>query len=321
MSSWGIIQFLLRRLAQLIVQVLAISAVIFALLYLSPGSVEQMLLGDQPMTPEAVHAVRAEYHLDDPLAVQYGLWLEGAAQLNFGTSIRTNEAVTSNLARAIPVTFELILYGFVIAMTSGILLGLIAGLRQFSAVDRAIVGVSVIGVSSPAFVSGLVLLYVFGIIIPIFPIYGQGETFLAQLWHLTLPALALALTAMALVIKLTRAAVIEALQQDYVIFARARGLSRTRILTGYVLRNSLVAIVTAGGLIFNRLLFATVLVEVTFALPGLGSLLIDSVNFKDMPVVQGLGMLFAVVIIGVNILVDLAYLFIDPRIRFSRVAA
>ena len=120
--------------------------------------------------------------------MQYGLWLKGAAQLNFGTSIRTNEAVTSNLARAIPVTFELIVYGFVIAMTTGILLGLIAGLRQFSAVDRAIVGVSVIGVSSPAFVSTSSFSYMFGIIIPIFPIYGQGETFLAQLWHLTLPA-------------------------------------------------------------------------------------------------------------------------------------
>jgi peptide/nickel transport system permease protein len=321
MTSSGVLAFLLRRLAQLAAQVLAISAVIFALLYLSPGSVEQMLLGDQPMTPETVHAVRSQYHLDDPLPVQYGLWLEGAARLDFGTSIRTNEPVATNLARAIPVTFELILYGFVIAMTGGILFGLLAGLRRFSAIDRSIVGLSVVGVSSPAFVSGLVLLYVFGIIIPIFPIYGQGETLLAQLWHLTLPALALALTAMALVIKLTRAAVIDALQQDYVVFAWARGLSRMRVLTRYVLRNSLTAIATAGGLIFNRLLFATVLVEVTFALPGLGSLLIDSVNFKDMPVVQGLGMLFAVIIIAVNILVDLAYLLIDPRIRFTRVAA
>jgi peptide/nickel transport system permease protein len=315
------IGFVARRLVQLIAQVLAISVVIFALLYLAPGSVEQMLLGDQPMSPDVVKAVRAQYHLDEPLPVQYAIWLRDAARLDFGSSIRTNEPVVDALARRIPLTISLIGYGFVIAMGAGIALGLLAGLKRATITDRAVVALSVVGISSPAFVSGLVLLYVFGVLIPIFPIFGQGNGFFSQLWHLALPALALALTGMALVIKLTRAAVIDALGKDYVVFARARGLSRARVLGAYVLRNSLIAIVTAGGVIFSRLLFATVLVEVTFALPGLGSLLIDSVNFKDMPMVQGLGMLFAALIIAVNIAVDLAYMFIDPRIGFGRVVA
>ncbi len=321
MTVAGTARFLVRRLLQLIAQVVLISAVIFSLLYLAPGSVEQMLLGDQPMSPDVVRAVRAQYHLDEPLPVQYAIWLGAAARLDFGNSIRTNEPVADALARRSPVTAELIAYGFVIAMGAGIGLGLLAGLRRATAIDRAVVALSVVGISSPAFVSGLVLLYVFGVLLPIFPIFGQGDGVLGQLWHLTLPALALALTGMALVIKLTRAAVIEALGKDYVVFARARGLSGPRVLGAYVLRNSLVAIVTAGGVIFSRLLFATVLVEVTFALPGLGSLLIDSVNFKDMPVVQGLCLLFAALVIAVNIVVDLAYVCIDPRIGFGRAAA
>jgi peptide/nickel transport system permease protein len=154
-----------------------------------------------------------------------------------------------------------------------------------------------------------------------FPAFGQGEGFADRIWHLTLPALALSLTAMALIVKLTRAAMVTELDQDYVAFARARGVSGARALMTYALRNALVPIVTGAGLVLGHMLAGSVLVETTFALPGVGSLLVDSVEFKDVPMLQGITMIVAFVIIFVNLLTDLLYLFIDPRIRFGRVAA
>lgn len=319
MSARALFLFLGRRLLALIALLFVVSVAVFALLYVSPGGVEQILLGDAPATPTAVAAVRNEYHLNDPLPQQYGIWLSGAVKLNFGHSIRTGEPVLPMILQHLQLTLVLVIYGFIIAMTLGVLLGILASIKKETPLDRAVVGVSVIGVSSPAFVTSILLLYCFGILIPWFPVFGAGTGFTDELWHLTLPAIALALTVMALVIKLTRAAMITSLEQDYVASARARGLSPWRVVFGYALRNALNPIVTAGGLIFNRILFGTVLVEVAFALPGAGSLLVDSVNFKDIPVVQALGLFTAVIVILVNLLVDVLYLFIDPRLRFERV--
>ena len=171
------------------------------------------------------------------------------------------------------------------------------------------------------FATGIFLLYVFAVVLGWFPAFGQGEGFTDRLWHFALPALALALTAMALVVKLTRAAMINALDQDYVAFARARGLPKRRVIFAYAFRNSLLPVVTSAGVILGFMLTGAVIVEVTFALPGIGSLLVDSVTFKDVPMVQGVAMVIAVVIILVNLLTDILYVLIDPRVRFERVAA
>jgi peptide/nickel transport system permease protein len=219
------------------------------------------------------------------------------------------------------VTLYLGIFGFVIAMLLGVSLGILAAVRKRTVVDRSVVGLGVIGVSAPAFATGILLLYVFAVVLGWFPSFGQGEGFADKLWHFALPAFALALTAMALVLKLTRAAMITALDQDYVAFARARGLPARRVLGAYALRNALVPVVTAAGLILGYMLTGAVLVEVTFALPGVGSLLVESVTFKDVPMVQGVAMVVAFVIILVNLLTDVLYLFIDPRIRFGSVAA
>ena len=321
MSTKALLLFIGRRLLALVVLLVIISFGIFALLYAAPGSVEQILLGAKPAAPETIQAIREEYHLNDPFLTQYAIWLEGAAQLDFGRSIRTSEPVLSGLRDRMGVTLFLGAYGFVIAMVLGVSLGVLSAVKKRTLLDRGVVGLSVVGVSAPAFATGIFLLYVFAVVLGWFPAFGQGEGFTDRLWHFALPALALALTAMALVVKLTRAAMINALDQDYVAFARARGLPKRRVIFAYAFRNSLLPVVTSAGVILGFMLTGAVLVEVTFALPGIGSLLVDSVTFKDVPMVQGVAMVIAVVIILVNLLTDILYVLIDPRVRFERVAA
>lgn len=321
MSRAWLTVFIARRLAALALLLLIISFFVFTLLYLAPGSPEQMFLGDRPSSPETIEAIKEQYHLNDPFIVQYGRWASGAVRLDFGNSIRTNEPVLSGILDRAGLTFFLGGFAFLIAMGLGVPLGVIAAVKRQKVVDRAVVGLSVIGVSAPAFATGIFLLYVFAVVLGWFPVFGQGSGFVDRLWHLTLPAIALALTGMALVLKLTRAGMIGALEQDFVAFARARGLPARKVLFFYAFRNALVPVVTAGGLILGLMLTGAVLVEVTFALPGVGSLLVTSVSFGDIPMVQGLAMLVAIVIVLVNLLTDILYLFIDPRIRFGRAAA
>ena len=254
MSARALTFFVLRRLAALVVLLVIISFGVFTLLYLAPGSVEEILRGTRPSTPETVQAIREKYHLDESFLMQYWIWAEHAVRLDFGSSIRTSEPVLEGIKSRAALSLYLGGYAFLIAMLVGVPLGVLAALRNRTSVDRGIVGLGVVGVSAPAFATGIFLLYLFAVRLTWFPAYGQGSGFTDRVWHLTLPAIALALTAMALVIKLTRAAMINALDQDYVVFARARGISRPRVLMVYALRNALVPVVTAAGLILGYLL-------------------------------------------------------------------
>lgn len=322
MSGWQFVAFLGKRVIGLLLVLAALSFGIFALQFAAPGSVEQVLLGTtRPGDPEVIAGIRERYHLDEPFLTQYGLWLQGAVQLDFGESTRTSEPVLAMLADRGRLTALLGGYAFVLVLSIGIPLGMLAGIRKRTPLDRAAVSLSVFGVSAPAFVTGVFLLYLFAVVFDLFPAFGQGDGFVDRLWHLTLPATALALTGIAPIVKFTRTGMIQALDQDYVVAARARGLSRTRVNVSYGLRNALIPIVTASGLILGVMLTGAALVEVTFALPGLGSLLIESVNVQDVPVVQGLAMMAATLVLFVNLLTDILYLFVDPRIRFSRVDA
>ena len=310
-----------RRLVALVLLLVVISFVVFSLLYLAPGSPEQILLGARPSTPETVAAIRAEYHLDDPFLVQYWDWLRGALRFDFGRSIRTNEPVVDGIQERFWLTLQLGGLAFLITMLLGVPLGVLAALRRRTATDRGVVALSVVGVSAPAFATGILLLYVFAVRLGWFPVFGEGSGVIDRLQHLALPAIALALTGMGLVLKLTRTAVIGSLEQDYVTFARARGIPRRRVLRAYALRNGLIPIVTAAGLLLAYMLAGTVLVEVTFALPGLGSLLVESVRTLDIPMVQALTILIATIVVLVNLLADLVYVAIDPRISFEKAKA
>ena len=313
--------YLARRLLALVLIVVVISFVVFSLLYLAPGSPEELLLGARPATPETIKAIRDEYHLNDSFLEQYKIWAVNALHGDFGRSIRTNEPVTAALKHRFSLTLQLGIFAFVITMLVGVPLGILSAIRKQSTLDRGVVGLSVVGISVPAFASGILLLYVFAVELGWFPVFGEGSGVVDRVHHLALPAIALALTGMGLVLKLTRTAMISALETDFVTFARARGISERRVLTHYALRNALIPIVTAGGLLLAYMLAGTVLVEVTFALPGMGSLLVDSVQSLDLPVVQALAILIALIVVVVNLLTDLIYVLIDPRISFTRTQA
>lgn len=321
MSARGITAYVLRRLAALFVLLVVISFGVFSLLYLAPGSAEQILLAGRAADEETRQEIREQFHLNEPFLTQYGMWLKGAATFDFGESIRTREPVLTGIKNRMGVTLFLGAYAFALTMVGGVLFGVLAAVKKRSGVDRGVVGLTILGASSPAFVTGVFLLYVFAVLLGWFPAFGQGTGFGDRFWHLTLPALSLAIGGSALVVRLTRAGMITALEQDYVTFARARGLSPRRVVGFHALRNALIPIVTAGGLILGFMLTGAVLVEVTFALPGIGALLVDSVNYKDVPMVQGLAMILATLVIVVNLLTDIVYLFVDPRIRYGRVAA
>ncbi|GGT31096.1 ABC transporter permease [Nonomuraea spiralis] len=308
--------FLLRRSAGTAAVVLLLSAGVFGLLYLAPGDIQQTLLGTRPATASTIAALRARYHLDDPVAVQYLRWLGGVLRGDLGVSIRTGQPVGAMLGERLPRTLVLTAYGTLLAALAGLPLGVLGALRKGRASDRLVVTAGVVGLSAPPFAVGLLLLVVFALGLGWFPVYGTGEGFAGELWHLTLPAVALAAGAAGMLLRFSRAALVRELDQDYVVFARARGLSAPVVL-GYAMRNSLVPVLTAAGLVVTGMLAGTVLVEVTFALPGLGSLLVDSVTFKDVPVVQALALLLTLLIAAVNLLVDVAYSVADPRVRLG----
>jgi peptide/nickel transport system permease protein len=310
--------FLVRRILALVILLLIISFLVFGLLYLAPGNAIQVLLGTHPSSPAIIAALKAKYHLNDNFIQQYLLWLKGAVHLNLGISIQTGQTVTTLIGSRIGLTIFLGIYAFLISVLFGVPAGVVAAMRNRSVADRAIVGVSLLGVSVPAFVSGIFLLYLLAIDVGWFPVYGPGAGFTDRLWHLTLPAFALAFGVMALIVKLTRASMITVLEQDYIAFAQARGVGPVRVIIRYGLRNALGPIITAGGLILGVVITGAVLVEQVFALPGIGSLLITSVESKDVPVVQGFTLLAAAILIAANFLIDLCYLFIDPRITAGR---
>jgi peptide/nickel transport system permease protein len=319
MQGAAVLHFILRRLAIAIPLLLIVSFGVFALVHLAPGDPVRALLGSRASDPATLAAIRERYHLNDPFIVQYGKWLWQVLQGDLGRSIQGSQLVTSAIRQRLGLTIFLGLMSSVLVLFFGILLGMLAGFRRGTRLDRGMVMFGVFGISSPAFVTGILLLYLFGVVIGWFPIFGAGRGFLDRFWHLTLPAVALALSIMAIVVKITRAAVIQELDKDYVVFARARGLSPLRIVFGYVLRNALIPVVTAAGLIIVGLVANAIYVEVTFALPGLGSLTVEAVQRRDIPLIQGTTLFFSAFVILLNLLVDLAYILIDPRIRFERV--
>lgn len=318
MRSDGMGRYVVQRLLVAVPLLLVITFAIFALIHLAPGTPERALLGARPASPETFAAIRERFNLDEPFLVQYLLWLKGVVGGDLGRSIQSKQAVSAAIGQRIGLTVYLGVYATVIAIGLGIPLGMWAALRRGSKTDRAVVGISVFGVSAPTFATGLLFIYLFGVVLNWFPTFGAGRGFFDRAWHLTLPAFALGLSLLALIVKITRAAMIDELDKDYVAFARARGLPRRRVLGRYVLRNALIPVITAASLVVVGLFGGAVLIEVTFGLEGLGTLLVDSVADRDIPVVQGLVLITAVFIVVVNLGIDVLYTVIDPRIRYAR---
>jgi peptide/nickel transport system permease protein len=306
--------FLVQRVGGMIALLVVMSLVVFSLLYAEPGSVARNLLGTRPVSPQAVAEITAAYHLNDSFLTQYWIWVTGALHGNFGTSIQSGSPVSQEIASRLGLTLEIIVLALVIGLAVAVPAGVISGMRRASVVDRASAVGSIVTLSAPPFALGLLLLYVLANDLSWFPIYGGGAGFGGRLYHLVLPAFTLALGFAGFVLKITRAAVIQETEQDYVMFARSRGLSGWRV-TRLVLRNACIPVVTSFGLALAALIGSTVIVEQMFSLPGLGSLLEEAVTFKDVPVVQALTLLTAAAIAAIALLVDLAYLALDPQLR------
>ncbi|MEU4804029.1 ABC transporter permease [Actinosynnema sp. NPDC023587] len=315
------IRFLARRLAAMVAMLVLVSFLVFSLLALAPGSLLATLMGTAPTTPELIEATTRKYHLDDPFFVQYGRWLASAVRFDFGTSVRSGEDVLDALGQTLPMSFQLALFALLLVVLLGIPLGAAAGLRRGAGTDRVVSTVAAFGMSAPPFAVGLLLVYVFGVLLDWFPVFGAGEGFADGVRHLTLPAVSLATALMAIVLRQTRAAMLDVMDQDYITFARARGVSSGRVLVKYALRNAAVPIVTSSGVVLIAALSGAVLVETVFSLPGVGSLLVVSVNSKDIPVVQGIAMVAAAFVILVNLAVDVLTGLLDPRIRARQVAS
>lgn len=307
--------FLAKRLVAMGATLLVVSVLIFSLLALSPGSIVSTLIGSRPATPELIAALEAQYRVDESYVVQYWHWLTNALKGDFGNSVRTGESVTSMIADRLPLTMQLAVYALVLVVAVGIPLGMVAGIRRGGAVDRTVSTAAIVAMSAPAFAVAILLIWVFGIWLEWFPVYGSGDGFLGRVWHLTLPAVSLALAMTAVLLRQTRAATMHVMEQDYVTFADARGVSRLRILLPYALRNTALPIITSTGVVLIVALSGTVLVERVFALQGVGTLMIDSVNNSDIPVVQGLAMFVAMLVVIINLVVDLIGLAVDPRTR------
>ncbi len=304
------IRFLVRRLLLTIPVLLGVATLVFSLIHLVPGDPVQAMLGDSA-SPQDIGELRGRLGLDRPLYIQYGAFLKGLSRGDLGQSLRTNQPVTASIVERMPATFELAFAAMVLATLLAIPLGIVAAARAGTPVDHAATTLALVGISIPNFWLGPLLAIVFSVTLGWLPVSGRGT-----LAHLVLPAVTLGAPLAAVLARMTRASVIEELRELYVLAARARGVSRVGAIVGHAFRNSLIPIVTVLGLQFGAVLTGAVITETIFAWPGVGRLLIQSISFRDYPLVEGCILLIAVTYVGMNLLTDLAYGLLDPRIRY-----
>lgn len=290
---------------------LGVSFVVFLAIRLIPGDPMAILLGDD-YTPEAAEEMRANWGLDKPLLVQYGLFLSQVLHGNLGTSIYSGRPVTRELAMRFKNTFQLALMAAALASAIGISAGIVAGTRPFSLIDMLTMAMAVAGVSIPVFWLGLMLMYAFAVKLQVLPAVGVGT-----LKHLILPGITLSAFSMATIARQTRSSVLEVMEQDYVITARSKGVLERNVVLRHVIKNAMIPIITVQGVIIGRLLGGSIVTETVFAYPGVGKLLIDGLLGRDYPIVQGVILLYAVTFSVVNLVVDLTYTLFDPRIAYD----
>ncbi|HEX4835492.1 MAG TPA: ABC transporter permease [bacterium] len=332
-------RYIVRRAIALIPILLGVSAVAFLLIHLLPGDPAIVYLGEHANT-EAIKRVQHEFGLDKPLPVQYAIYLWDAVRGNFGESLDSHRPVIVEFWPRFPATIELTLGAITVALLVGIPIGLLSAARPNSILDRLGMGVALAGVSVPVFWLGLMLVYIFSVYFHILPTAGQlGVTYSLTpitrivvldglltgnfaaagdaLRHLVLPSLTLSTFSMAIIARITRASMLDALHQDYIRTAYAKGLAGAAVVIGHGLRNALLPVVTVIGLQVGSLLTGAILTETIFSWPGVGRFMYESISFRDYPVILAGILLFSVVFVLVNLLVDVLYAFLDPRIRYA----
>ncbi len=305
-------RYILQRLLAAIPVLLGVTIAVFSMLHLVPGDPLQMMLGEFQTSPEQLAILEAQLHLDEPLPQQYGRFLLGAVQGDLGYSIRSKRSVTTMIMENLPATLELTFAGLGVALVLGVTFGVIAAVRQNSWIDVTSMIIAGVGVSMPSFWLGIMLIFAFSLRLGWLPATGGGD-----LQHLILPALALGLGASAIIARLTRSTMLEVLGQDYITTARAKGLRQNIVVVRHALRNALIPIVTILGLQIGGLLGGAVVLETVFGRPGIGRLIVRAILEKDFPLVQGIVLFIAVFYLLINLVVDVLYAVIDPRISYQ----
>lgn len=310
--------YAMRRILSAIPVLLGVSIGVFLMLHLAPGDPAVIVAGaDAP--PETVAAVRSELGLDRPLYEQYWMYLKRLLQGDLGRSIRSREPVVELLAQTFPNTLALAVGGTAVAVSVSIPLGVVSAVRRNSWVDNLSRFLALLGASVPIFAVGLALMWVFGYWLRLFPLSGNGGSVLSWqgLWHLVLPAVSVSFYTLAVLTRLTRSSMLEAVKQDYVRTARAKGLSEVVVVYRHALRNALLPVVTLAGIQFGHLLAGAVVTETIFAWPGMGRLAVAAILSRDFPVVQGVILVISIMFVLINLAVDIVYAVIDPRIRYG----
>ncbi|QGU00364.1 Dipeptide ABC transporter, permease protein DppB [Candidatus Syntrophocurvum alkaliphilum] len=331
--------YLIKRLLLAIPTILGVTILVFLLLHMIPGCPAQVMLYPRG-TAEEIEALRVQLGLHQPLITQYIQWLGNAVQFDLGNSVRTGEEVLNIIIRHFPATIELALAALLIAVVFGIPLGVIAAQKRNSIIDYITTTLSLAGVSIPVFWLGLMLIFVFSVILGWFPVSGRMtmgasmpivtgmytidaliagnyDAFLTALKHLALPAISLATIPLAIIVRITRSSMLDVLSQDYIRTAKAKGLPTRRIIYKHALKNALIPVVTVIGLQLGRMMGGAILTETVFSWPGIGMVVVSSIGVRDYPIVQGIILVIALGFVLINILVDVIYAYLDPRIRYN----
>ena len=331
--------YIVKRLLMLIPVLLGTSIIAFSLMHLAPGDPARTMAGEHASS-RTINAIREKYGLDKPLYVQYGVWLGNVFRGDLGRSIASNEYVTKEILDRLPNTFELALLAMILAILVGTVAGIISASKQYSALDYTFMGIALFGVSMPVFWLGIMLMMIFGVYLRWLPIGGRIDivisfhritgfyildsiitgnfaALVSTLRYLILPSVALATIPMATIARVTRSSMLEVLRQDFIRTERAKGLSERVVIYKHAVRNAMIPVVTVIGLDFGLLLAGAILTETVFSWPGIGRYVVNAVRMRDYPAVQGSVMFFALVFVVVNLITDIVYVYIDPRIHYK----
>jgi peptide/nickel transport system permease protein len=309
-----------RRLLIAVPVLWGVSALTFVVMSVLPGNAAQQLLGAQA-TPAQVHQLELQLGLDKPAWLRYGDWLGGVVTGNLGKSIASGEPVTAIIGERLPVTLELVLYALLVSVALAVPVALLAARRPGGLADRVSMGISMAGLSVANYVLALVLVIVLAVYLPVFPAIGfvpMGENVGANLRSLTLPALAIGLPLAGFYTRLLRADIADQMQEDYVVTARAKGVGPWQVLVRHALRNSLFGLLTIVGLNLGTLIGATVIIEQIFSLPGIGQAFIQAISNRDVPLIEAIVLVLAAGVVLANLLTDILYAVLDPRIRYGQ---
>lgn len=312
-------RYIARRLLATIPVVVLVTVIVFLLLHVTPGDPVVIMLGDQA-APDAVAALRHNLGLDLPLPVQYGVWLWRVARGDLGTSLRTHDPVSRLALARYPTTLELLVLAMLVSLAIAIPTGVLSAVRRNTWIDMLLTPLAISGVSLPSFWVGILLIWAFSVTLAWFPTVGfvpLGSSIVGNLRTMVLPVVTLGVALAAIVMRITRASLLQVLRLDYVRTARAKGVTEGAIILRHALRTTLIPVVTVLGLQTGTLLGGAVIVESIFALPGMGRLIVDAIFARDFPLVQGVVLILAVSFILVNLGVDLLYAWLDPRIRYA----